>query len=391
MATQTKAYIEVAGRGRLVDDWPAMFGPPTSPSVGLTGYLIPVKYLTNGKDEFGCKPLNVESVNRLLKIRYNVPTPWIAVVQRGECQFSEKVWAMQESGASAVIVGDDVVGPLIKMSGGNKSDKVNIPSTFISHWDYMRLCDLAIDDDGQLRRVVVRMVSEQISLIPIVILFVMMLVFVLAGLWRARLDSSTPFPHFAHFLHDDPAPARIVRDLPVKTFDHTKLAENDPDICAICLDDFEDGVQLRKLPCKHEFHVNCVDPWLLTRKKLCPICKADICPNITVPLAYILQNDYNQRLSSFYDSDREPLLYNPLLLSPHSGTLGRMASPLPSTPLSVASSSNSTIINLRRTPVSLSDTNLNHLFNVAVADQSDYEEARLLAQSNNTPRPNQQQ
>jgi E3 ubiquitin-protein ligase RNF13 len=35
---------------------------------------------------------------------------------------------------------------------------------------------------------------------------------------------------------------------------------------------------LRILPCKHEFHVICVDQWLLTRKRTCPVCKADSCP-----------------------------------------------------------------------------------------------------------------
>lgn len=391
----THAYIEVSGRGRLVEDWPALFGPPVEPTNGLTGYIIPVKYFTDGKDESGCTVIHTDSLNRALKIRSDAPAPWIALVQRGGCEFSEKVWAMQESGASAVIVGDDVVGPLVKMSGGEKSDLINIPSTFISHWDYTRLCDLAVGKDGELHKVVVRLVSEEISLLPIIIMFVMMLVLVFAGLWRARLDASTHFPHFPHFLHDDPAPAHIVRDLPTKVFNHAVLAENDPDICAICLEDFEDGVQLRKLPCKHEFHVNCIDPWLLTRKKLCPICKADICPNVTVPLAYLLQNQNNV----MYGGDREPLLggnnnytFNPLLLaSPNSGTRGRVASPLPRTPVSISSyGSASTIINLRRTPVSQSDTNLNHIFNVAVADNDDYEEARLLAHQTNSPRQDQQ-
>ncbi|KAI7858513.1 hypothetical protein BDC45DRAFT_565270 [Circinella umbellata] len=31
-----------------------------------------------------------------------------------------------------------------------------------------------------------------------------------------------------------------------------------------------------KLPV-HEFHTTCVDAWLTTHKKFCPICKHDIC------------------------------------------------------------------------------------------------------------------
>ena len=35
--------------------------------------------------------------------------------------------------------------------------------------------------------------------------------------------------------------------------------------CCICLGDFEDGEQLRVLGCKHGFHMDCVDEWLLAQ------------------------------------------------------------------------------------------------------------------------------
>ncbi|TFK54468.1 hypothetical protein OE88DRAFT_1655141 [Heliocybe sulcata] len=47
--------------------------------------------------------------------------------------------------------------------------------------------------------------------------------------------------------------------------------------CPICILDFEEGDDLRILPCegKHKFHQQCVDPWLLELSSSCPICRHD--------------------------------------------------------------------------------------------------------------------
>ena len=30
------------------------------------------------------------------------------------------------------------------------------------------------------------------------------------------------------------------------------------------------------LPCGHEFHADCITPWLVNRRRTCPICKGDV-------------------------------------------------------------------------------------------------------------------
>lgn len=45
--------------------------------------------------------------------------------------------------------------------------------------------------------------------------------------------------------------------------------------CCICLGAYDDGVDLRELPCMHHFHCTCIDKWLRT-KPTCPLCKYDI-------------------------------------------------------------------------------------------------------------------
>ncbi|CAN6453521.1 unnamed protein product [Victoria cruziana] len=46
--------------------------------------------------------------------------------------------------------------------------------------------------------------------------------------------------------------------------------------CAICLQDFEDGDAVRRLPqCRHIYHGACVDRWL-SRRGSCPMCRKEI-------------------------------------------------------------------------------------------------------------------
>ncbi|XP_039013477.1 E3 ubiquitin-protein ligase At4g11680-like isoform X2 [Hibiscus syriacus] len=45
--------------------------------------------------------------------------------------------------------------------------------------------------------------------------------------------------------------------------------------CCICLSAYDDGVELRELPCCHHFHCACVDKWLYINAT-CPLCKYNI-------------------------------------------------------------------------------------------------------------------
>ena len=43
--------------------------------------------------------------------------------------------------------------------------------------------------------------------------------------------------------------------------------------CSVCLESFVSGEQIRTVPCFHQFHSACVDPWLRQRGT-CPVCKS---------------------------------------------------------------------------------------------------------------------
>jgi len=69
---------------------------------------------------------------------------------------------------------------------------------------------------------------------------------------------TSPNPTASVSVQEDVVPASIGRE-----------------ICPICIVDFEEGDDIRVLPCEgnHRFHQTCVDPWLLKLSSSCPICR----------------------------------------------------------------------------------------------------------------------
>ena len=54
-------------------------------------------------------------------------------------------------------------------------------------------------------------------------------------------------------------------------YDNTLNKENEK--CAICLEDFKKNDDCRELKCKHIYHINCIDNWLLKHSYKCPCCR----------------------------------------------------------------------------------------------------------------------
>jgi hypothetical protein len=73
----------------------AAFGPRIDGDIGITGHLMKIP-AGEEDDTFGCLP--VQSPPKI--------KDWVALVERGQCSFLQKVKTMQDSGAIAVIVGD---------------------------------------------------------------------------------------------------------------------------------------------------------------------------------------------------------------------------------------------------------------------------------------------
>ncbi|KAG5130508.1 hypothetical protein AAZX31_13G149900 [Glycine max] len=80
-----------------------------------------------------------------------------------------------------------------------------------------------------------------------------------------------------------PAPESIVDSLPLKSHKKVDGADvgNDAEQCYICLADYEEGDQIRVLPCFHEYHMSCVDKWLKEIHGVCPLCRGNVCGGST--------------------------------------------------------------------------------------------------------------
>jgi hypothetical protein len=63
----------------------------------------------------------------------------------------------------------------------------------------------------------------------------------------------------------------------------------------VCLEEYVDGEsRVMSLPCGHEFHAECITPWLVTRRRTCPICKGDVVRSMN-----------RQRASGLADDDED--------------------------------------------------------------------------------------
>lgn len=66
---------------------------------------------------------------------------------------------------------------------------------------------------------------------------------------------------------------RTLRKIPIAVYGSSTGVNFEASECPICLGEFLDGEKVRVLPnCFHNFHVKCIDKWLVTHSS-CPNCR----------------------------------------------------------------------------------------------------------------------
>lgn len=190
-----------------------------------------------------------------------------ALVPRGNCSFSEKAYHTQRAqptGFQALIIYNSEGKPPIDMAGSKYADLVRIPVLMISYQCMIAINTTYPASQGYTVQIKVSPGYYDLFryLIPFVVVvgfcFVVLLISLAIRLCRERRRVARKR-----------LSKRNLRKIPTKKF----RKGDEPETCAICLDDFIEGEKLRVLPCRHTYHCNCIDPWLTQNRKVCPMCK----------------------------------------------------------------------------------------------------------------------
>ncbi|VDK56842.1 unnamed protein product [Anisakis simplex] len=219
------------------------------------------------------------------KINSTVCHGQFAIVPRGNCSFSEKAYYAQTGRPDpyrAIVVYNEPGEPPLPMQGSRYADEVDIPVAMISYACMQNVMGRYPAEQGYV--IALRSIPGYYDFIKYLAPFVAVVGFCFIVLSislvirvcrerrriaRKRLSRSN------------------LRKLPTKKYRkgnssnvfllYISSSSDQPETCAVCLDDFADGEKLRILPCKHAYHCKCIDPWLTKNRKVCPICKRKVC------------------------------------------------------------------------------------------------------------------
>ncbi|KAI9027188.1 hypothetical protein CLU79DRAFT_844001 [Phycomyces nitens] len=245
--------------------------------------------------------------------------PLIALIQRGGCTFASKILLAQKHGAVAVIVYDrdpdhgTSFERKVKMVIPRDSG-IEIPAFYVNSHTGRTLHRLLEDSTKAIPKVVngtkfsqgIRVYmyptspegrsSMELAMIIVITLLVLGFCTSLGihwCLWRRRMvreisldpemAMTEELPMGKELLDPSKISLLLTRTIvtapPASHFlgsthqDSSSSANTEENVCVICLEGMIGGDTVRGLPCKHEYHAQCIDPWLTCKSGECPLCK----------------------------------------------------------------------------------------------------------------------
>ncbi|KAM6923506.1 E3 ubiquitin-protein ligase RNF130 [Xenentodon cancila] len=243
-----------------------------SPKVDTRGMVITPAPHHGVVDRQGCDP----------NTRFLAPSRgvhWVALLQRGNCTFKEKILKAAAYNATAVLVYNNSTDQTVKMGHEGTGDIVAVMITEVYGKEIL----------AQLERNLTVLVSVVVgqrsstknmnrgSLVFVSISFIILMIISSAWLifyFIQKIRYSSAHDHSQRRLGD--AARKAIGKLTTRTVKKGDK-ETDPDFnhCAVCIEAYQLNDVVRILPCKHVFHKVCVDPWL-NEHCTCPMCKLNI-------------------------------------------------------------------------------------------------------------------
>lgn len=215
--------------------------------------------------------------------------PWIALVQRGGCSSDTKVENAQRFNASAVVIYNNVDTPSFEKMQPYENKRAgrtpgNISCVYINRQRGEELARLLENGTRVILGITVgTFVSKpytninRTSVLFVSISFIVLMIISLAWLvfyYVQRFRYIHAKDRLSRRLCS--AAKKALSKIPTKNIkSEDKEMQGDGECCAVCIEPYKVSDILRILPCRHEFHKSCIDPWLLEHRT-CPMCKMDI-------------------------------------------------------------------------------------------------------------------
>ncbi|KAF7474153.1 E3 ubiquitin-protein ligase RNF128 isoform X2 [Marmota monax] len=210
----------------------------------------------------------------------NTKKPWIALIERGNCSYSEKIQTAGRRNADAVVIynAPETGNQRIQMGNFGAGDIVaimigNLKGTKILQSIQKGIQVTMVIEVGKKHGPWVNHYSiffVSVSFFIITAATVGYFIFYSAR----RLRNARAQSRKQRQLKADAKKA--IGRLQLRTLKQgDKEIGPDGDSCAVCIELYKPNDLVRILTCNHIFHKTCVDPWLLEHRT-CPMCKCDI-------------------------------------------------------------------------------------------------------------------
>ncbi|NXM56212.1 RN128 ligase, partial [Illadopsis cleaveri] len=205
--------------------------------------------------------------------------PWIALIERGNCSFTEKIQVATRRGAvAAVIYNSEGRDNTLTMVHPGAEKIVAIMIGNLQGMEILR----RIQSGMKVTMVIEVGKKRSLSMNIFTILFISVSFFIVAAatvgcyvsysarrLILARAQSREQRCLRARA-------KKAIEQMQLRTLrEGDKETGPDGDSCVVCFEQYKPNDVMRVLTCNHVFHKTCIDPWLLEHGT-CPLCKCDI-------------------------------------------------------------------------------------------------------------------